>query len=150
MESSAYYANQKTEYKKKIEEFKAIKEKVSKLTGNVTPCEDAVKATQVYIDQIIILGEAMDKGAMKADIQGNLDKITQNIESIIEECDRLIKKYTDLYNEADANYKKALAAEAAARAAAQSGGNSKPSGNQAPSVPSSGRTFGDFFSNYRR
>lgn len=119
MESSAYYAKLKAEYKKKIDEFKAIKEKVSGLTGFVTPCKDDVKATQVYVDQIVIMGESMDKGALASDVLGNLEKVSQNIESIIEECDQLIEKYTDLYNEADKNYNLALQEEEAARKAAE-------------------------------
>ena len=114
--SSAYYAQQKAEYKKKIEAFKAIKEKVSGLNSYVTTCTES---TKVYVDQIIILGESMDKGSLSTAVQGNLDKVSQNIETIIEECDKLIGKYQDLYDEAERNYQQALAEEEAARKAAE-------------------------------
>ena len=117
--SSAYYAQQKAEYKKKIEAFKAIKEKVSGLNSYVTTCTEDVKSTKVYVDQIIILGESMDKGSLSTAVQGNLDKVSQNIETIIEECDKLIGKYQDLYDEAERNYQQALAEEEAARKAAE-------------------------------
>ena len=115
MQSSAYYAQLKSEYKKKKEEIQAIRTKVANLTGFVTPCIEEANSTKTYADKIIIMGESMDKGSLSTDVIGNLNKISQNIETILSECDKLISKYTELYNEADRNYNQALAEEEAAR-----------------------------------
>ncbi len=149
MESSAHYAQQMSSYKKKYEEFEQIKEKVSKLTSNVTASQEAVESVKKYTDQIIVLGEAMDGGIIANDVDANLKKINDNIETIKEECDRLIKKYKDLYSEAEKNYNAALKAEAEAAAAAAraqsaqaaaSSGSSSAGTSPAPSSGSS--TFG--------
>ena len=127
MESSAHYAQQMTSYKKKYEEFKHIKEKVSKLTSYVTASQEAVENVKKYTDQIIVLGEPMDGGIIASDVDANLKKINENIETIKEECDKLMKKYKDLYDEAEKNYNAALKAEAEAAAAAERARNAQSS-----------------------
>ena len=93
MESSSYY-------KAKIEKFEGYKGKVSSVSGKLNNPDESLGLSTKFVDNVVINGEAIDKGVLSGTIGSGIASIESNLASVIGECDKKIEEYTALYKQA--------------------------------------------------
>ncbi len=90
--SSAYYSQ-------KITEIEKAREKIRGLKDNLGDCQSSVSKGEKIMENLTICGEPMDQGKVSA-MGDSLEDISDDLDSIISECNQLIAKYRELYNSA--------------------------------------------------
>lgn len=93
-------------YKGKIQEFTQMKASINAVSAMAPDSTAAIKKAGIYMEELIIGGEPIDKGVMSGDIASALSNATSLLSQLSSECDQLILKYTDLYNAALAEEQK--------------------------------------------
>lgn len=88
-----------TEYAAKITELKNAKNAISDLNNPLSECKIATTKGEKIVKELIICGEPMDKEKLSATSK-TLSDISDDFDSIITDCNNLITKYEELYQQA--------------------------------------------------
>ena len=95
------------EYAAKIKEFETAKQEVNGLKDSLGDCQSSASKGVTIMENLTICGEPMDQGKI-SDASDKLESISDDFDTIIKECDKLITEYQK-------KYEAALAAEEEAR-----------------------------------
>ena len=93
MYSSSYYRS-------KILKFQGYKAKVSPITEKAAAVSASLNRTSKYTDAVIFCGESIDKGSLKNVVQAGISTIEDDVQTVINECNRWIEYYGELYHRA--------------------------------------------------
>lgn len=87
-------------YQQKISEFSTAKSQVSNIVSYANACLQSIATTKQFIENLVILGEPIDKGVLTNDITTAINNMISDFTTIMNECDEKIAKYQALYDEA--------------------------------------------------